>query len=497
MRPRCVLLCRPAALVALLLPWAAGPSPAAASDLPWPAYFSTSSNEPPAWARTVRRTHAEHAPEMYLKHGDVINTFGPTDRGRFVAELRRDQGAAWKEQVKSWARGVVAAERRTGHTFYWQLGNEISSPRHVAGWRAMVEGSEAEPTAIDRAASRTRRTREAGSQKEPGKSGRGGAPSEAVRNDPWLVPVYANLFLAPTIEALQEVRRETGAPVPVVLGSIGNGANAENRAWYAQLLRQEYDGRFAPSLRGRRVMDTVDFLAFHYMIEGANWRESLEEFRRWIGQGSIRGLLDTEEVGFQSTAAGTSGAVALRAFARYMHWWGQYGYTPAQVRVNFWNWDGSKGGGPGGRPAAGEATLPRRSMGVLHEFLGDRPVRALAAPRAEPGTAETYAYEAAGVRRRALFVLGPRGTMRGGAFAEEEGRADATTAVRVDRLGMAAEGWRDLVTGRAHVFSPARGHEQVAVRVIPEAGRYVAFLEQEVVLRDGAVLLFLLEQDPR
>lgn len=496
------------ALVASLC--GATPAIPPAKDIPWPEYFSVSSDTPPPWARTVRRSQAQSHPDPFLKKADVLNSFGPGVGGEFVANLKRDDGAAWKKSVKEAALAAVAAQQDSGNTFYWQLGNEISSPRSAGAWHAWVEGgsSTSDQAAGQRAGEvpvpdqvggrrRGRGDGEAAVEARPRGQGRGGAaaarPSPGLRNDPWLVPVFADYFLAPTIEALLEVRKETGAIVPIVLGSIGNGSSEENRAWYAQLLQHELDGRFAPSLKGKRVMDCVDYLAFHYTIDGANWQESLEDFRKWVGQGSIKGFFDTEEIGYQSTSAGTSGSIALRAFARYLHWWGKYGFTPDQVRVNYWNWDGGRGWGPGGAPAAGNATLPKVSMGVLHAFLGDTALREVVAPQVEGIKAETYAYEVKGQPKRALFVLGPRGRQHGGAFAEEEGVADASSSMKVQRLTTVADGWVGTVSGKAHIFSASEGHQEVGLAVKPEGGGYAIILDREVTLTDGSTLLLGLE----
>jgi hypothetical protein len=397
----------------------------------WTSYFSVSANEPPAWAQTIRRTHAQEMADSLLKAANVINTFTPTRSGseNFIKYIEKDNGAAWKKYVQEQAVQAAKVQKKTGHVFYWLVGNEISSPLQQKMWYGWA-----------------------------------GKPApKGEKNDPFILPLYAEYFLAPTVEALNKAGKETGVTIPIVLGSLGTGASKANRDWYDKLIAYEFKADHAPSLKGKKVMDVVDYIAYHYTIDGPGWEASLDDFRKWIGKGSIKGMFDTEELGNQTIERKVSGAIAIRAFARYLYWWDKHGMTPEQGRVNYWAWN--KGGD----------TSAATSMAVLYDFLGKTSLRTLKTPTVTgERSAEAYAFEVEQGDKRVVVVLGPR-----------------SGSLALKTVSLQAQEWKGKPTGEVHVFS-AKGHTKSVATVQPDRGGCTITLSSEVKLSDEATAVFLL-----
>ncbi len=314
----------------------------------WPNYFSTSRNNLPVWAETLRRTVSATDVANMLPESSIILTMGRNICGalgsgriqsevdEFTTMIKKDDGVTYRSCLKDEA--VSALRTQTNdHKLYWHIGNEINS-KHFG--ETMGDTGHAFDTSM--------------------------------------IPDFAEYFVAPTVQALNEVSLEADTEVFTVLGSIVSGHNENSRAWLDELLNYEIQGNYAPDLAGKKVYEVIDYVSFHYTIGANNWENSFDDIARWIGQGNIKGIIDTEEIGSQSMIAGIAQYQSMQGFARLMSWVDKHGYTSDQVRLNYW---------------AQGSDSPDEAMTIIYDFFGDTAIKNIPvpSPQNQTGSVEAYA----------------------------------------------------------------------------------------------------------
>ena len=321
---------------------------------------------------------------QYTQEGDVIAPVGGLGSGRQQARVNQfldfisgDNAAAWKQIVGQQTKAVANAIENGQGKVYWQIGNEINSRHFSATFRTWAG---AEVPGQSRQQERSTRRMENDRRAEGGRDGvkeerqhshRRGKDNNGdtrtrveggVRNDDFVIPIYVEYFLAPTVEGIRNASREIQASVPIVLGTLANSRAESSRDWLRRLLEYRIEGRFASTLKGRQVYELVDILAIHYLVSypGDDWRATLDELHaEWVGRGGIRGIWSTEELGRRRALRGIGAATSFKVVARYLDWALDRQATPEQVRVNFW------GGNLGQRN-----TQADYGLGMLEQFLG-------------------------------------------------------------------------------------------------------------------------------
>ena len=151
---------------------------------------------------------------------------------------------------------------------------------------------------------------------------------------------YANLFFAPTAEAVRRASADAyGNPtqVQIVLGSVANGFSESSLAWLDSLLGHEIVSLdTAPSLHGKRVADVVQIASVHYLVThwsepaagsvaaalsatpDEQWRVQLDRIATWLQPaGPLAGLWATEEHG----KSGYGVVTAWKVLSRWLQWW--------------------------------------------------------------------------------------------------------------------------------------------------------------------------------
>lgn len=262
--------------------------------------------------------------------------------------------------AEAWSRGVEVlashlAEMHRGRRVFWQLGNEINS-ESVA--RAL---------------------------------------GSARADDPAVISPYVEAYLAPTVSALRRIPTGEAGPSGIVLGTIANANRPRAVRWLDSLLSYRVEGTYATELRGQRVADLVDVVAVHYVFNADDdrWIRTLDGIHdRWLGEGRVRAVWSTEEVGARRGATGLGAATALRTVARSQYWWSTRGLSPEQARLFFW---GGGLGPPGARAAD--------ALDYLYTTFAEAPLSASRLP-AVPGT-DVFALETSAA---SLIVVAGKGT---------------------------------------------------------------------------------------
>ncbi len=454
------------ALIMTVAPLVMPPRNALPQDkvFPWTAYFGVQ-NRPTPWAGFVRGigrsvtgmvlrpalpSEAIKTTEFgqflgqvkkVIQTRDVLIPFGGPGSAKkqdevdaFMALVEQDEGATWKTLVQAQTRPLAELPEAQDRV-YWQIGNEINSKHYSRTLRSWAK-----------------------------------LPGPPRPNDQAIIPLYVEYFLAPTAEALEAASLAAfgeDGQIGVVLGTIANAGFPKPRKWLDSLLRYEIDGRFAKSLAGKKVMDVVDVIAVHYIVtsDDTAWRPKLDALRStWLGQGRVKGIWATEELGSRRAKAGLGATTTLKVVFRFLHWWGRHDMTPREGRCSFY---GVRMGKPGTR---GEDAL-----GVLYDFLGDAPIAELSGlVLTEPDEGlETYAFEDLISTKRVIAAIA--------------GGRD----LPIGRLVVRQEGWTGDVAASLHVFSPA-GHERVPLTAQRHDGGYALSPPAQTILPgDGAALIFL------
>jgi|GEM_PF-2101026 len=404
----------------------------------WTDYFGNQTT-PADWAGLVRGVGLRHTGMSLAETGDdslrlipsrlddlaakvqqviadktVIMPVGGLASGRrqshvddFLRRIERDRGEAWKQLVYQEA---VKMARLSGgrERVYWQIGNEINSRHYSLSLHTWAGDDQAWQGDGQAAQPRFKNPRREQMMRE-GRSAEGlpdgvgkGRPGGRERrlggtpNDDFIIPYYAEYFLAPTVEALDRASREVfGQPgrIHIVLGSLAGAGSPGAGPWLDKLLAYRLKGTYAPGLKGRTVSELVEIIAVHYLLSypGDNWRRVLDIIQdKWVGQGRIKGIWSTEEIGRRRGIAGFGASTAARVMARFVDWTAQHGLAPEYGKVNFWGADLGSAGSQG-----------EFAMQLIVDHLPATPLSNWSRSRIElaPDAYEAYGFSTADNRR--------------------------------------------------------------------------------------------------
>jgi hypothetical protein len=287
-------------------------------------------------------------------------------------------------------------------------------------------------------------------------------PGVAKDYDQDYIPYYVEYHLAPTVEAMLEASYNAYGDANVVsiaLGSINNGGSAEGKAWLDLLLNYSVQGRYAPSLAGKKVYELVDLATVHYV----GGTENIEPvWDAWNGVGSVRGLWTTEEIGHKAAEEGAGASRAIKTIADHLNWYYNKGLNKEQVRVGLYDW-GLNG------PVTG--TSADTAMNVILDFFGAVPVE----PRTDAvtlevasGQADAYYFQSLNEDGKRVIVVTP----------SAKSGSTILSGISFEKLG-----WTGVVEGTLHAFSPL-GHTVSPVTLLDEGSRYRIVLPGPVSLVD-------------
>jgi hypothetical protein len=362
------------------------------SDTPWTEYFGSSEGPHAGWGNTTRigSDQTRGINQALLAGDDIVVTDGyglgsarkEAGVAQFMDSIEADGGQSFRQII--FDRAVILDQSlfdfgATNQVLLMQFGNEITSIDYALNLRSWA-GQPVQPT---------------------------------LAADSFIIPYYAEYYLAPAVQALREAEVVTGTNIPVMLGSIGNANTPNRRKFLYELLNYQLVGTYAGTLTGLRVADIVDHIDIHYMIakdthvtnvKGKNIKHLQGSFELalneiydpWVATGILDGLWSTEEVGAQSGQSGNGALTAIVVTARYLHWWGENGLSKGQGRSLFW--------GTNLGPANVSADL---AMRTLFGFLGATPLIEIPGAVVPPANDwETYLFEAVDdVNKRVGFVI--------------------------------------------------------------------------------------------
>jgi len=359
----------------------------------------------------------------------------------FMNQMQTDRGESFRKQVYERALHLAKTQPE-GRRAYWQIGNELNGPSYsetLHGWA--------------------------------------GDGATARFHDSFVIPYYAEYYLAPAAEAIRAASQEWSGSedsIPIMLGSTANAFNQTARNWLYELLDYRIRGEFAPRLAGKTPAELVDLVSIHYLVSSdAAWSEGLEEiWSRCAGRGRIQGVWSTEELGRQRADRGLGAASALKVAARYLHWMGERAEPASAGRFFLW-----------GSDIGTVATRGNTGMQMLFDSLGNTPLEEFpgAVRLAASGGFESYAFESVTDRRKRVVIVFPTTQQDSGV---------------IDSLEVSAAWPPARLAATLHVFS-STGHEtsQVIVSVAGDTARIT--FAPPVELRDQALALVLLNQEPQ
>ena len=409
------------------------PTDAAASKLEWLSYTGSNGGTPSwaGWSRGTGRGKTGDPAQLsalLIETGDKLSKvssllmpLGGIDAGRNAPEvgaylnaIKADGARAWKATITRQAAAVAGLPSKTQNVT-WQIGNEINGERISANLLGKDQNR---------------------------------------ASDPKTIPVYVEAYLAPSVEAIRQASLEKFASddrIRIMLGSVANASGEASRAWLDQLLSYRVVGTYAPSLSGKSVAELVDLISIHYLVTqgGPDWQEKLEGiWKKWVGQGRIRGVWQTEEQGKRRADAGYGASTTLRVTARNLHFFDTQGIGPNAGRFSFWGTDL-------GEPK----TKGQDGMTALLESLGPSAVQEIGLSKLDAGL-EAYAFASVddpGKRVAVVFPVERRNNA-------DEGFSDQDFAVSVNGFAI-RNSTSGPGTAKARVFT-ANGIREVTVRFV-------------------------------
>jgi hypothetical protein len=358
-------------------------------------------------------------------------------KSTFFDMVTKDNAETWKKVV--YTQAVRLARLPHGlERIYWQVGNEINSREFselVQAWK--------------------------------------GGYGPATPDDNRIIPIYAEYYFAPTIEALQRASRDlTGVEekIHVVLGSVAGAFRPTTLKWLDDLLKYRIEGDYAKTLAGKQVYELIDVIAIHYLAtwDDTNWMTKFQElYHSWKGKGRIRGIWSTEEGGIALGKRNQGAYAALKVAARYLHYLGLESLTPDQVRCFLWGW---QLGTPG--------TTGNDAMTAIYGFLGNTTLTELEnhLTLVTESNSEYYLFQSDADKNKRFGII----------FAR-----DAGETLNISKMSMKGAGWTRDVDGRAVVFldsgvnitSFSLKNDQNGYRISPE--------NCPVCSKHGTLVLFL------
>jgi len=414
------------------------------SDTPWTEYFGASHGPYVGWGHTSRiqndrtgqiRKTTRLGADIVL--GDIYGLGSANQEdavAQFMDSIEADSGQSFRQKIFNRVLQLDQLQLDIGTTnqvYFWQFGNEITSIQYALNLRSWAE-QQVQPT----------------------------RPA-----DPFIIPLYAEYYLAPAVEAIHEAEVVTGINIPVMLGSIGNANIPNRREFLNELLNYQLVGTYASTLTGLSVADIVDYIDVHYLVDkdfhvqnqqGRNIKHlqgsyelALNEiYDPWVATGILDGIWSTEEVGRKASDGGYGAATAMVLAARYLHWWDKNGLSSDQGRTLLW--------GTGLGPSNVSANL---AMRTLFDFLGETPLVEVPGAVVPPADDwETYLFESVDdADKRVGFVIPSWSDIENGTFTSFEIDAagwSGRTSAEVIVYGVgASSSSRTTVTRRNNVLT--------------------------------------------
>ncbi|MEK9766256.1 MAG: hypothetical protein VW274_07230, partial [Thalassolituus sp.] len=256
----------------------------------------------------------------------------------YMNAIIADNGEAWRLAVRQRA-AEVAAVLTDDQRLYWQIGNEVNASSYTRNAVLYFDNNN-------------------------------GGLSDAA----FSMKVYAEYFLAPTIQGFIEAESDSGKDVRVALGSVSAFAAPASQTFLNDLLSYEIEGNYAPALAGRQVHELVDLITIHYLAHShdandpEHWRHVLTDLHEQWVHDNIEGVWTTEEVGINVASGGSGAGAALVVAARYLDWIATRQLSPRQSR---WFYYGTTAG-PDGQSISD-------SMTQLSALLDGQTIRFLSA----------------------------------------------------------------------------------------------------------------------
>ena len=254
----------------------------------------------------------------------------------YMDSIIADSGAQWRNDVYNRATEVATALAGDA-VFYWQIGNEINANSYQRNAYLYFDGN-----------------------------------TEELSNEAFGLKIYAEYFLAPTIQALQSAASDTSSPINIALGSIASFSAPSSQSFLDALLKYEFEGTFAPDLEGKQVHEVINLITIHYLAQSytaenpENWLEVLDALHTdWV-RDNIHGVWVTEEVGINVAESGLGASAAVTTSARYLQFISQNHISEGSFR---WFYYGTNDGPDGQRISD--------AMEKLAEVIQNRPITEL------------------------------------------------------------------------------------------------------------------------
>ncbi len=247
--------------------------------------------------------------------GGLASARDTTEVVKFMNMIESDSGKSWRNNVFIQTMKMTQL-KNSKERFYWQVGNEISSPAYsktIRFWKnnEIING---------------------------------------YNYDKFIIQYYVENYLAPTIEGIDsasfQVFNEKGM-INICLGSITNAHNPNAIAFADSLLNYEIIGTNAPTLSGKKVYELIHIITIHYAMgtsTSENWENNINQYSEWFGKGRVCGVWSTEEVGIKAAIGNLGGFAGSIATARYLEWSIKNNYSARIARTNYYGWNNGANG---------------------------------------------------------------------------------------------------------------------------------------------------------
>lgn len=282
----------------------------------------------------------------------------------YLDSVAADGGASARAEFKKRAK-AIAEISGSADKFYWQIGNEINSDMFSENVHLWLND--------------------------------GLQPS---MHDTRTIPLIVEYFVAPAVAGIegasQEVFGKTDG-IRMMLGSLAVSATPGAQIFLNELLDYTVVGTYAPTLAGKKVYDLIDTISIHYMMAGSGltWKTNMDALlANRIGQGRIKRIISTEEVGAQTAVARRGMTAVLKVLSRYLFWWQTNNLTSDVSRFFIY-------GHGEGTPAI-DTEIP-----TLYEFTGSVPLTLIKEASTFSASSNVEKYEFRATKNKRILVAFP------------------------------------------------------------------------------------------
>lgn len=286
---------------------------------------------------------------------DIELILNNNQKGSFSSFLNRQlktNGADCKEITIRLARKLIRARGENKTNIYWQLGNEVNSQFYqmqFKNWCAENKLAYPHPK----------------TKNFSGKDEGNANDQNVILNDVGYVGYFMDLYVAPTVEAINEINDSlpAGRKIIMIAGSVANFRNPVSRdVWLPAMMNYEFDGRYASSIAGKKYYQLVDGISFHYLF--AEFRQGgLDErnptvasrqqlfksiYDEWTSPlkpgNRIQNIFITEELGNKVIRSGRGAYFSAIIFASFIDVCARYQLLPIRVKLLFYGSEVATGG---------------------------------------------------------------------------------------------------------------------------------------------------------